>query len=165
MDTALAAYLVKPDQRSFDLADLVVRHLGRELKAEEQAGGQGVLDMSWDGTEDQVVGQDAMVRARAVLDLSGPLGEQLEATGGTELLRDIELPLVDILATMERTASRRPDALSAESRSTPGPLAAGRHDASRESITSVRPQLQTCLRTLGCQDPTDQTGYTPSPMR
>ena len=32
-DTALAAYLVRPDQRSFDLEDLVVRHLGRELKA------------------------------------------------------------------------------------------------------------------------------------
>ena len=29
-----AAYLVRPDQRSFDLEDLVVRHLGRELKAE-----------------------------------------------------------------------------------------------------------------------------------
>ncbi|CAN7423464.1 DNA polymerase I [Knoellia sp. LjRoot47] len=100
MDTALAAYLVKPDQRSFDLADLVVRHLGRELKAEEPAGGQGMLDL---GTEDEVVGQDAMVRARAVLDLSVPLADQLESTGGTELLRDLELPLVDILASMERT--------------------------------------------------------------
>jgi len=102
MDTALAAYLVKPDQRSFDLADLVVRHLGRELKAEEPAGGQGMLDLSVD-EGDAVVGQDAMVRARAVLDLSVPLAEQLEATGGTELLRDLELPLVDILASMERT--------------------------------------------------------------
>ncbi|GAA4121478.1 DNA polymerase I [Knoellia locipacati] len=102
MDTALAAYLVKPDQRSFDLADLVVRHLGRELKAEEPAGGQGMLDLSVD-EGDAVVGQDAMVRARAVLDLSVPLAEQLESTGGTELLRDLELPLVDILASMERT--------------------------------------------------------------
>ncbi|KGN32540.1 DNA polymerase I [Knoellia sinensis KCTC 19936] len=111
MDTALAAYLVKPDQRSFDLADLVVRHLGRELKAEEHAGGQGLLDF---GTEDDVVGQDAMVRARAVLDLSVPLSEQLETTGGTELLRDIELPLVDILGAMERTGiAVDTDALSA----------------------------------------------------
>ncbi len=111
MDTALAAYLVKPDQRSFDLADLVVRHLGRELKAEEHAGGQGLLDFD---TDDEVVGQDAMVRARAVLDLSVPLSEQLEATGGTELLRDIELPLVDILGAMERTGiAVDTDALSA----------------------------------------------------
>jgi len=111
MDTALAAYLVKPDQRSFDLADLVVRHLGRELKAEAPASGQGMLDL---GSEDEVVGQDAMVRARAVLDLSVPLADQLESTGGTELLRDLELPLVDILASMERTGvAVDTDALSA----------------------------------------------------
>lgn len=111
MDTALAAYLVKPDQRSFDLADLVVRHLGRELKAEAPASGQGMLDL---GSEDEVVGQDAMVRARAVLDLSVPLADQLESTGGTELLRDLELPLVEILASMERTGiAVDTDALSA----------------------------------------------------
>ncbi|WP_404382421.1 DNA polymerase I [Knoellia locipacati] len=114
MDTALAAYLVKPDQRSFDLADLVVRHLGRELKAEDHGNPQGVLELSLEGTEDTVVGQDAMVRARAVLDLSVPLAEQLEATGGTELLRDLELPLVEILASMERTGiAVDTDALSA----------------------------------------------------
>lgn len=113
IDTALAAYLVKPDQRSFDLADLVVRHLGRELKAEEQPGGQGMLELSMDD-DGAVVGQDAMVRARAVLDLSVPLTEQLEATGGTELLRDLELPLVDILGSMERTGiAVDTDALSA----------------------------------------------------
>ncbi len=42
-DTALAAYLVRPDQRSYDLEDLVVRHLGRELKAEEAASPPGQL--------------------------------------------------------------------------------------------------------------------------
>ena len=31
-DTALAAYLVRPDQRSYDLADLTLRYLKRELK-------------------------------------------------------------------------------------------------------------------------------------
>ena len=31
-DTALAAYLVRPDQRTFDLADLTLRYLKRELK-------------------------------------------------------------------------------------------------------------------------------------
>ncbi len=99
-DTALAAYLVRPDQRSYDLADLVLRNLGRELRAEAEAGGQGMLDFSADGDSEA---NDAMVRARAVLDLSGALGEQLEATGGAELQRDVELPLVYVLARMERT--------------------------------------------------------------
>ncbi|HEU5241493.1 MAG TPA: DNA polymerase I, partial [Ornithinibacter sp.] len=99
-DTALAAYLVRPDQRSFDLGDLVVRHLGRELKAEAAAGDQGMLDFAAD---DDTAERDAMVRARAVLELSEVLAARLEETGGTELLRDLELPLVEVLARMERT--------------------------------------------------------------
>jgi DNA polymerase-1 len=99
-DTALAAYLVRPDQRSYDLADLVLRHLGRELRAEAEDTGQGLLDF---GDDQDTVGQDAMVRARAVLDLAGALDEQLEATGGKPLQRDVELPLEYVLAGMERT--------------------------------------------------------------
>ncbi len=99
-DTALAAYLVRPDQRSYDLADLVLRHLGRELRAEQEPTGQGLLDF---GDEGEAGAQDAMVRARAVLDLAGSLAEQLEATGGTALQHDLELPLERVLADMERT--------------------------------------------------------------
>ena len=99
-DTALAAYLVRPDQRSYDLADLVLRHLGRELRAEAEDSGQGLLDF---GGEGDAGAQDAMVRARAVLDLAGALAEQLESTGGTSLQQDLELPLERVLADMERT--------------------------------------------------------------
>ena len=45
-DTALAAYLALPGQRSFDLADLALRYLHRELRAEGPAGGQLTLDGS-----------------------------------------------------------------------------------------------------------------------
>ena len=98
-DTALAAYLVRPDQRSYDLADLVLRHLSRELRNDSESGGQGLLDFSADG---EAEAQTAMVRARAILDLSVALDAQLEETGGTSLLAQIELPLVDVLARMER---------------------------------------------------------------
>ncbi|HET7477441.1 MAG TPA: DNA polymerase I, partial [Dermatophilaceae bacterium] len=97
-DTALAAYLVRPDQRSYDLADLVLRNLHRELRAEVEEGGQGVLDL---GEEDTEV-ESAMVRARAILDLADALDTQLAATGGAVLLSQVELPLVDVLAEMER---------------------------------------------------------------
>jgi len=98
-DTALAAYLVRPDQRSYDLADLVLRHLSRELRNDTESGGQGLLDFSADG---EAEAQTAMVRARAVLDLSVALDSELEETGGASLLAQIELPLVDVLAAMER---------------------------------------------------------------
>ena len=98
-DTALSAYLVRPDQRSYDLADLVLRHLTRELRNDTDPGGQGLLDFSADG---EAEAQTAMIRAAAVLDLATALDVELEETGGAALLADIELPLVDVLAAMER---------------------------------------------------------------
>ena len=97
-DTALAAYLVRPDQRSYDLSDLVLRHLKRELTGTPDNAAQGVLDL---GVGDQR-SDEAMAQARAVLDLSVALDLELDAIGETALLRDVELPLVDVLATMER---------------------------------------------------------------
>ena len=99
LDTALAAYLVKPDQRDFDLADLVVRMLGRDLRAQAGAA-DGMLDF---GADDSAEIDAAGVRARAVLDLGQVLAEQVEKAGGSHLLRDVELPLVGVLAEMEDT--------------------------------------------------------------
>lgn len=97
-DTALAAYLVRPDQRSYDLTDLVLRHLKRELTGTPANAAQGVLDL---GVGDQR-SDEAMSAARAVLDLSTALDEELEKIGEGGLLRDLELPLVQVLAAMER---------------------------------------------------------------
>ena len=99
-DTQLAAYLLKPDQRVYDLADLTARHLKRELAVDASgASTSDQLAFSFDET----VGQEAMVRARAVIDLAGVLEAELEERGGAGLLRDVELPLLRTLATMERT--------------------------------------------------------------
>ncbi len=98
-DTALAAYLVRPDQRSYDLADLALRYLRRELRADTEPTGQGLLDFSADQDAEA---QAAMLRARAVLELSEALDAELSATGQAGLLTDLELPLVEVLARMEQ---------------------------------------------------------------
>jgi DNA polymerase-1 len=99
-DTALSAYLARPDQRSYDLADLTVRYLKRELK-------QGPADdgdqLSLDGLDDDTAGETAMLQARAVLDLAEALDTELADRGGTSLLSDVELPLVGVLTRMEMT--------------------------------------------------------------
>ncbi len=101
-DTALAAYLVKPDQRSYDLTDLVVRNLHRELRSDTATGGQGLLDFTEPGDTSDAA-DTAMVRAVAVAELADNLDGQLQATGGHKLLAEVELPLVRVLAGMERT--------------------------------------------------------------
>jgi DNA polymerase-1 len=98
-DTALAAYLALPGQGVFDLADLALRFLRRDLRAEPSSDGQ----LSFDGGEDDEEAAAAVVRARAVADLAVALDEDLERRGGTTLLRDLELPLVAVLADCERT--------------------------------------------------------------
>ena len=99
-DTALSAYLARPDQRSYDLADLTLRYLKRELKAGEPAD-QGQL--TFDSIGEASAGEASMLQARAVLDLAEALDEELAQRGGTRLLADVELPLVHLLADMERT--------------------------------------------------------------
>jgi len=98
-DTALAAYLVRPDQRSYDLADLTVRYLKRELKQEAADEGQ----LAFDTLDDHTAADTAMLHARAVLDLAEVLDAQVEEHGGSRLLAEVELPLVRCLARMEQT--------------------------------------------------------------
>jgi DNA polymerase-1 len=102
-DTILAAYLCRPDQRSFDLADLTLRHLQRELRietGEQESDGQLSLDMGEDLGPDPK--EAAMVQARAVLELADALGKELTERGGVELLASMELPLERVLAGMEQ---------------------------------------------------------------
>ncbi|MFT3877296.1 MAG: DNA polymerase I [Propioniciclava sp.] len=100
-DTKLAAYLLRPDQRTYDLGDLAVRHLRRELASASASGApdaQLALDFA-----DPDLGQDAMVRALAIAELAGALDAELAAAGGSSLLEEVELPLQRTLAVMERT--------------------------------------------------------------
>ena len=99
-DTALSAYLARPDQRSYDLADLTVRYLKRELKQETVDDGQ--LSLGLEGEEGDAVSETSMLHARAVLDLAAALDDELADRGGTGLLADVELPLIDVLARMEQ---------------------------------------------------------------
>ena len=98
VDTALAAYLVQPDQRSYDLADLTLRYLKRELRQDVADTAQ----LTFDAMDDTVASDTAMLTARAVLDLADALDDTVEEHGGTDLLRDVELPLIGTLVRMEQ---------------------------------------------------------------
>jgi DNA polymerase-1 len=118
-DTAIAAYLARPDQRTYDLTDLALRYLHRELRVDAPETGQLTLDGL--GGDGEAVEQNLMLRARATLDLAGAIDAELSGVGrgaeapsdgplvGTSvelavrLMADVELPLVEVLAEMERT--------------------------------------------------------------
>jgi DNA polymerase I len=97
-DTALAAYLALPGQRSFDLADLSVRYLSRELRGGGTVTGQLTLEMSGEAEAAAALAE----RALATRELADALDRDLENRGATRLLAEVELPLVGVLAAMER---------------------------------------------------------------
>ena len=91
-DTALGAYLIAPDQRSFALSDAVQRILGLELAS--------------NGPSDQLLFDDAASddlpsHAVATAQLAVTVRERLAAEGTLVLLDDLEIPLASILAEME----------------------------------------------------------------
>jgi DNA polymerase I len=106
LDTAVAAYLASPAQPKYDLPDLALRYLRKELRPEgpEAAGqpaGEGTqlaLDTS---TEEDW--RDWCLRAQAIGELAEALSTELRSLGIERLDRDVELPLVPILAKLERT--------------------------------------------------------------
>ncbi|MET0434691.1 MAG: DNA polymerase I [Cellulomonas sp.] len=97
-DTELGAYLLQPDRRGYDLSDLAIGYLRRELGAVADEAGQGALDLDLEGSSE---GTRGAVRAAAVLDLVDVLGGQLVDRGADHLLRDVELPLEGVLERME----------------------------------------------------------------
>ena len=102
-DTALAAYLALPGQRSFDLADLALRYTRRELRGDAAPSGQLTLDMAAEAeTAETEAAQALAKRALATAELADALDADLARRGATKLLAEVELPLVSVLAEMER---------------------------------------------------------------
>ena len=97
-DTALAAYLALPGQRTFDLADLALRYLGKELREEAEDG-----QLTLDGSGERDAAAALVLRAQATLELAAALEEDLDRRESVALLRELELPLVYVLAKMEHT--------------------------------------------------------------
>ena len=97
-DTAVAAYLALPGQRTFDLADLALRYLSKELPGEAEDG-----QLTLDGSAERDSATALVLRAQATLELAAALDADLERREASALLRELELPLVSVLAKMEHT--------------------------------------------------------------
>ncbi|WP_010525081.1 DNA polymerase I [Nesterenkonia sp. F] len=123
-DTLLSAYLIQPDRRNFDVGDLVTQHLrtsadpadwlgadepadgetsAQEASSEDPLGGEGTLFSSHDVLPGVTAGDlDAAALQVALLHrLSPVLTEQLVERRADHLVRDLEIPLAEVLLEME----------------------------------------------------------------
>ncbi|EMY35890.1 DNA polymerase I [Arthrobacter crystallopoietes BAB-32] len=95
-DTAISAYLIQPDRRNYELADLAQYHLKLSVAASGgTGGGQLQLDLSEDAAG------PAVAKAFAALQLSEHFAGQLIERGANQLLGGLDLPLSLVLARME----------------------------------------------------------------
>jgi DNA polymerase-1 len=145
-DTALAAYVVLPGQRSFDLADLVPRFLHRDLPSPTAQQDQ----LSLDGIVETEALEQVGIFARATLDLHEILLSEVALRGGAALLAEVELPLVSLLVDLERTGIAVDVALLSELEAQfAGEVAAAQDDAhdivGREFNLGSPKQLQEVL--------------------
>ncbi len=100
-DTMIAAYLLEPQRRTYDLVELAADAgiglaEGAAAKKAEEDDGQLALG------EELEPGLEPAEEARLVAALAAVQAPRIEELGLKDLLRNVELPLVGVLAAMER---------------------------------------------------------------
>nr|BFF24938.1 hypothetical protein GCM10025732_29030 [Glycomyces mayteni] len=107
-DTMIAAYLLKPEQRSYALGDLAMQYLGRELETAQAASDDGALfsdaALAGEAADDDTARVQADCDAAAVVaDLAAEQAQRLEQRHQAALADDLEFPIIGVLARMEIT--------------------------------------------------------------
>ncbi|ABK03443.1 DNA polymerase I [Arthrobacter sp. FB24] len=97
-DTSISGYLIQPDRRTYELAELAQHHLNIEISTAVAKAGQ--LELSFDGDDSAAAGE--LVHAAAVVHaLSRYFEAELKERKAEELLSTLELPVSQVLADME----------------------------------------------------------------
>jgi len=100
-DTMIAAYLLEPQRRTYDLVELSADAgigLAEGAAAEKQEEDDGQMALG----EDLEPGLEPAEEAQLVAALAAVQRPRIEELGLEQLLREVELPLVAVLAAMER---------------------------------------------------------------
>jgi len=102
-DTMLASYVLDPGRRSHGLDVLALEFLQHTMTSYEELCGKGKDALRFDECPVEAARDYSCEDADVTLRLRGVFEPQLEKFALKELLRDVELPLVSVLAEMEWT--------------------------------------------------------------
>jgi len=100
-DTMVADYLIVPGERNHSLDDLATRYLDHTTIKISELIGTGKKQKRMDQVPVAEVTPYAAEDAEVPLRLAGILQGRLQDEGLTDLYRDLEMPLIDVLAEME----------------------------------------------------------------
>jgi len=100
-DSMVADYLLHAGERSHNLDDLAARYLNHQLIAISDLIGKGSQQLRLDQVSTAGVAEYSGEDADAAWRLCGLLEAQLSQQGLNTLYRDLEIPLIEVLAEME----------------------------------------------------------------
>jgi DNA polymerase I len=116
-DTMVAAYVVDPGRHRYNLGDLTADYLAYTMIPIEDLIGKGKKQITMDMVSCARVAEYSGEDAEVSLRLARCLEPEIARLGEEKLFRDVEMPLVEVLARMEATGVRIDcDYLSAMSR-------------------------------------------------
>lgn len=101
-DSMLASYLLNPSKRSHSMDHLAQEFLQHQTITYKEVAGKGAKQVTLDMAPVETVSEYACEDADVTLQLTHILHDQLEHHHLSELYQQVELPLIDVLAAMER---------------------------------------------------------------
>jgi len=108
-DTSVAAYCADPGRREYGLDVLVMEKLKRRLTPYEEVAGSGSDEISFAEVPVDEAVDYACEDADFTLRLAGVVAEELEEHDQEDIFEDLEVPLIPVLAAMERAGIRLDD--------------------------------------------------------
>jgi len=105
-DASLAAYCLDPGKRRHELELVALDRVGRHLPSVGELCGSGRSAIRPAEVPAETAAAYAAGGAEALLELGGPMLDDLESYEMSRLLEEVELPLVEVLADMEGAGIR-----------------------------------------------------------
>ena len=105
-DGFIAAYLLDPARRSYDLAEIVFENASTKVISDEDLLGKGAKKLKLSELKIEQIQPYAISHLNGIVNLKEVFVPKLEEMNFTDLFENVEVPLVKILADIEHTGFR-----------------------------------------------------------
>lgn len=102
-DGFIAAYLLDPARRSYDLSEIILEYCSLNIPSVESLIGKGAKKVSFASIDTDSIIQHTASQLQSIVKLKSILEPMLMTQGLTKLFEEVEVPLVKILADIEFT--------------------------------------------------------------
>lgn len=112
-DSFIALYLLEPQRKTYDLHDISLEFTNIRMKSTEELLGKGAKIKKYESIDKDLLVDFCGNAVQAILGLKEILTKELEQEGIMDLYKEIEMPLIEVLASIEYEGFNvNPDVLS-----------------------------------------------------